>query len=414
MRRALWLATACVALTTPQVVMAQTPPVVVKKPDCNFRDGRGNLRPEMVRVYVLHTQHKIYREVDFECKGRLRESDIRAFEASEELKNQVAAAQSVVDKGVAAGTPITLNDKGEASRILVADKATPNTDLGLGWAFLLRESHEDVGLFRKAKSFKAASGAQLGYSSDAEAHNVSWNTKGFVSGVYRWVNPKASTNVDLVAAAFAPWVSFNRLTNSVNSLKSKEVNSLSFGTTGELAFGPTFLGDQYLRLKVGYNTDFDFKPKSWSGTLEWQPVSNELRLSAPIDFGPFSLQIDPILRFQSLRSVAASDDPVFSERDHVWRGGGALVVTVIPKVDEVGDLRQGFLPAWLQPSAFNFIYSHLFDTYSGRESRLYNASLTFPLGLDGHAGVKLSYERGHHEETAKWIDKAMIGLALKW
>ena len=48
----------------------------------------------------------------------------------------------------------------------------------------------------------------------------------------------------------------------------------------------------YLRLRTQYNTDFDGIAKSWSTTAEWQPVSNELGLSAPSDSAVFDWEFD--------------------------------------------------------------------------------------------------------------------------
>jgi len=44
-------------------------------------------------------------------------------------------------------------------------------------------------------------------------------------------------------------------------------------------------------------TDFESMPHSWSTTLEWQPVSNRYKVSAPFDIGPYLVgRVDPIVR----------------------------------------------------------------------------------------------------------------------
>ena len=403
------------ALFTLSSAMAQ-PAKTFKLPgdNCEFADAQGNLLPAKATTYILHQKYDIYRKFDIDCNGHLSESESAAFEAS--MKGQLDIVRSTVESAAAAGRPIRLEADGKSSRVLFIDPKPPADDKKSGWSFLLRDSAEDIGIYLHPKDFKSAGGAQAGYSNDAAAGNVSWSAKGVATVVYQWLND--DPNSSLVGFALAPWVSFNRLTNSnaAASFQSKQLDVLSFGGSSEIGLGPTFLGDQYLRIKGALNTNFEFDPQSWSATAEWQPFSNKLGLSAPIFIPhlPLTVEIDPILRGQILQRINGSTLPVFSQHDQLWRGGPAVGLTIKPKKDEIGDIQDGFLPKWLQPSGFNLSYGALFDTYTGKEYYLLNTSLTFPLDEQGHIGLKFSYQRGQNEETGIWVDQAMIGLGVKW
>jgi hypothetical protein len=299
----------------------------------------------------------------------------------------------------------------------LAPNPTPNvptTEAVSGWNFLLRDSTEDIGVWQRPKKAALAGGAQFGFSSDAAAANESWAAKGVATVVYSWLNNRDSNDPGVVGFAFAPWASFNRLTNSNTSsaFKSKQLDVLSLGGTTELGYRQSNFVDHYVRLKGGVNTDFEFNVRSWTAAAEWQPVSNQYGLSAPIFLGqPFTLQIDPIARLQTIQRVNGSHDPIFTEHDRVWRAGPVISLVLQPAKDESGD---GILPKFLQSAAFNLSYSALFDTYTGKDYYLLNTSLNVPFPGTENVGAKLSYARGYDDQTATWTDQFLIGLSAKW
>lgn len=389
---------------------AIVPLSAMAKPDCKFKDPQGNLLPSMTAVYVLHQKYEIYREFDEDCDGHLSEAETRKFEDTQ--RSQQSLAVYAVQKATEEGHPIKIDKDGKPSRVLVVDPPPKEEVKQSDFVFLLRDNAEDIGIFAHPKDVKAASGAQLSYSSDAAASNVSWTAKGVATAYYRWLSD--SPDPGLVGFAAGPWVSFNRQTNSASNLRAKQLNVLSYGAATELGFGPTFLGDQYLRLKAAVNSDFDFLIKSWSATAEWQPVSPDYKLSYPISVGPMLLRVDPVARVQTLQRLNGSADPVFSQHDSVWRVGGRLAFSLTAKPDEVGDLAEGFLPKWLQSAALNLSFSGLWDTHTGQQYHMINSTLTIPLDSRGHIGANFSYQRGELEETGQWTDQVMIGLGLKW
>lgn len=166
---------------------------------------------------------------------------------------------------------------------------------------------------------------------------------------------------------------------------------------------------QYLRVKGAYNTDFESIGHSWSTTLEWQPVSNKYKLSAPFDLGPYLVgRVDPIVRFQHTVRENGALDPIFSLHNNVSRIGPVLALNIAPKASDL------ILPNWLQSAVLNVTYEWLQDIDTRQKYELVNAAMSFPIDSAGHLGFKLNYQRGRIEETGAKIDQAMAGLSAKW
>ena len=290
--------------------------------------------------------------------------------------------QAVVQEGeayikttTAAGVPIQLDKNGDPLVPIVADVTPSNPPCAAGWKFLLRDSAEDIGTFNCPKDFKSASGAGFGYSWDGIANNTSWSAKGVATVAYTWRSngPATAGSPYLVGYSLAPWTSFNRLTDSAESLQSKQIDTLSFGGTGEIIFGNVLDGWQFFRAKPAYNTDFEGRPHSWSQTVEWQPLSNDLYISAPINLGSVTVELDPIVRYQYTEAVSGgSTDPIFAHGNEVSRLGPVLGWSVAPVQSDL------FLPHWLQAAAFNGSYEWLHDVNSGRNYHLFRYDIYVP------------------------------------
>ncbi len=373
--------------------------------DCTFADSKtGKLLPSMEKVYALHLMFEIYRLADTNCKGVLTDAQIAKYLHSKDKDLQVV--ETTAAQRSAEGKPITLDAKtGQPTEPLLP---TPKPDVPkdkavASWNFLVRDSSEDIGVWQRPKKLALASGAQFGFASDAAAANQSWSAQGVTTAVYSWLENSKDFQSGVLGFALAPWVSFNRLTNSntAPSFQSKQTDVLSFGGTTELGYRPSPLIDHYFRLKGSLNTNFEFNVRSWSMTGEWQPVSNQFHLSAPVFLGQaFTLQIDPIARVQTIQRLNGSLDPIFAQHNQVWRAGPVV------------SYDDGFLPKFLQNAALNLSYSALFDTYTGKDYYFLNTSLTIPFDKDGHVGAKLSYQRGYNDPTAIWIDQFLVGLAV--
>jgi len=387
----------------------------VKGDPCNnkFMDAKGNLRPDMTRAYVMHELFDIYRKADKHCDGHLTEAEINDFESSIDVTAKIALTEQYVRSNTAAGRPVHLDSSGEPPLTIVPTtiEPTPLPCMADSY-FLLRNAAEDVRIFSCPKDFKSATGAQFGYSYDGVAQNISWTAKGFAAADFVWRNSSAPEGPYVAGYAFAPWVSFNRLTNSAASLRSKQTDLLSYGATAELAFGRVLGADQYFRATAQVNSDFEGDAKSWSVTAEWQPVSNDWipAISAPNPLTQYATwELDPIAR--SIYSVRLEDkpiDPIFATRGDTFRAGPVLALSILPVHNDM------LVPHWLQPTVFTTSFEWLEDFYNHRTYRLLNSTLNFPIDPDGHLGVQLNYQHGQLEETGKRVNQATAGLAAKW
>jgi hypothetical protein len=374
-----------------------------------FRDKDGNLRPSKVAAFIMHQQYEIYRKADTDCNGKLSALEIEKFENSQEVKDNIDQAQHYVKRVLASGDKIPLSKDGDPSTPILGNSEPTKLDTTCesGWKFFLRGSAENIGAFDCPKDLKSASGAQFGYSRDNEAMNTSWSAKGVAALAYAWRNTNSYATPYVAGMAFSPWVSFNRVTDSKQSLKSKEVDLLSYGATGEIAIGELLGGVQYFRGKEQLNSDFEGTAKSWSTTAEWQPVT--ALFSSSNRLGPYLLwEIDPIARGIYTSRRNGSTDPIFTNSDEVFRVGSiiALNISLVPDISGV--------PKWLQSSSFNTSYEWLRNTNSGETYRLYNATLYFAIDPTSNLGLQVNYQRGELEETGQKVDLLTAGLAAKW
>jgi hypothetical protein len=381
---------------------------------CNvkFMDAEGNLRPETEKAFLMHQAFDVYQKADTNCDGHLSPDEVKAFENSQPVMSMLQLGEDYINRSVAAGQPIHLDKNGDPLVPIVAPTTPSPPSCGPGWQFLLRGTAEDIGVFACPKDFKTASGAQFSYSWDGVADNTSWAAQGIATVVYNWQNmagPATAGSPYVAGFAIAPWMSFNRLTESAASLAKMQVDVLSFGGTGEVAFANVLDAAQYLRAKPAYNTDFEGHPHSWSQTLEWQPVSNDLGISVPNPLGSMlTYEIDPILRYQYSQAIAKSTDPIFASGNSVSRVGPVLALTIAPLQNDI------IVPHWLQAASFTASYEWLSNVYRTKNYRLLNTALNLPIDSQGHLAMKVSYQDGQIEETAQNVQKVMVGISAKW
>jgi hypothetical protein len=383
----------------------------MKDDPCNdkFKDNNGDLRPDKVKAYVMHEQFEIYRKADLDCDGHLTAKEIAAFEADAKLNLQIELTQTFVRGETSSGGKIPLDKNGEPPLPIVASVDPTPDPCPPGWRFLLRNSAEDIGAFSCPKDFKSATGAQFGFTADGIAGNQSFFGKGVAAVPYVWRNPVGEAGPYVAGYALSPWMSFNRSTNSLQTLKSKEVNVLSLGGTGEVALAQILGGTQYLRSRTQYNTDFDGVAKSWSSAVEWQPVSNELGLSAPRPLGRYLVwEVDPIVRTIYSSRLNGSLDPIFTARNEALRIGPVIALTVAPVQNDA------VVPHWMQSASFSASYEYLRDVYSNRNYRLFNTAANLPLDAEGHLALQVAYQYGNVEETGGRVNLTTVGLSAKW
>lgn len=380
---------------------------------CNkaFMDKDGNLRKEKVSAYTVHTLYEVYRKADADCDGKLSASEILAFERSQEVRAQIEGATRYYARVEREGRKVPLDRNGEPPAPIVGPLEPPPLDesCDVGWKFFLRGTPEDVRTFECSKEFKSASGALFGYSRDGTAGNTSWSMKGATALTYVWRNDKGSSSPYVQGFSFGPMASFNRLTNSLQSQKSKEIDVLSYGGMGEVMFGQILGGSHVFRGKAQINSDFEGTEKSWSAIAEWQPVSFNHYLSSPFPITPYFLgQIDPIFRVIYSSRRNGSLDPIFTDRDEAVRLGPVLALRLYPA-------QSSFLvPKWLQDASITGTLSWLEDTHTHQIYRYYTTAFNMPLDPSGHLGFQLNYQYGAVEATGQKVNSITAGLGAKW
>jgi hypothetical protein len=274
-----------------------------------------------------------------------------------------------------------------------------------------------VSVFSAPKDVKLASGASFGWTRDEVARDTSWSAKGLAGYVVVWKNPdnpvsKGPVDPYVAGLAFAPTVTFNRLTHSAAKLVSKEVNVLTFGGTSEIAVGHLF--DEttlhFFRARGSVVGDFDGQAKSWAGTIEYQPVNEWI--GSPNGLGPLpaTFQIDAIARgvFAELLD-GVNSDPLFANRHSVARAGATVALGIAPQQGPDSPV-----PALLQRLNLTSSYSWLHNVTRADTYSLWSTALGFALDDKGNVGVKLSYDRGKVEETAQAVDIAKVTLTAKY
>jgi hypothetical protein len=393
-----------IALVSPSAAFA------VKGDVCKYGDKSGNLRDSEVRTFVMHQRSDIYRKYDVNCDGRLSPAELARYEADQQPL--IDDALHTVRRVKALGKGVHIDDKGDTVEPIFDSAEPPPTTPPTNWYFYLRDSAEEIGVFRDPKPFASATGASFNVSRDGIASNTSWSAKGVAGLAYTWSNkyrPETAGTPYVAGYAASSWMSFNWLSNSAAALKSKQTDVLTLGSTGEIALANILDTTQYLRVKGAYNTDFESIAHSWSTTLEWQPVSNIYKLSAPFDLGPYLIgRVDPIVRFQYSVREHSSLDPIFSLHNNVSRVGPVLALNIAPKASDF------LLPNWLQSAVLSVTYEWLEDVDTRQKYELLNAGLSFPIDPAGHLGFKINYQLGRIEETGAKINQAMAGLSAKW
>src|SRR5258708_9172712 len=253
-----------IALASPSAAFA------VKGDVCKYGDKSGNLRDSEVGTCVMHQRSDIYRKYDVNCDGRLSPAELARYEADQQPL--IDDALHTVRRVKALGKGVHIDDKGDTVEPIFDSAEPPPTTPPTNWYFYLRDSAEEVGVFRDPKPFASATGASFSVSRDCVASNTSWSAKGVAGLAYTWSNkyrPKTAGTPYVAGYSSSSWMSFNCLSNSSAALKSKQTDVLTLGATLDIALAHILDTTQYLRVKGAYNTDFESISHSCSTTPQW-------------------------------------------------------------------------------------------------------------------------------------------------
>ncbi|MGY2986294.1 hypothetical protein [Bradyrhizobium sp. USDA 4508] len=243
--------------------------------------------------------------------------------------------------------------------------------------------------------------------------NTVWSARGVVVvPIYGHYGPLKEEDRYSVRPAFAlaPYISFDKVSNSNASQVSSNVNNLSFGLVSETVLanvGKEKPTDHYFRLKGGVNTDFEGALKSTYLRGEWEPVSTANFINAPYPL--FNFNVVPLYKLGAdyMSQAGKITQPVFTDHSQALRVGPRVGLEIQP----VSGL--GLWPSWFEN--FNLVasYSFLQDALSPRNYYLFDSTVTYNIDKDGNYAVSGNYRRGRLDETGARVDQIMLGFAIK-
>jgi hypothetical protein len=278
--------------------------------------------------------------------------------------------------------------------------------------FLVRRSLEDISTLTLPRKVEDVAGAIFSYSRDNVISNAAWSARGVVAVPFYIEAANAPLDPLAIGHRYvvAPFVAFDKLTNSSAGSVKSNLNNLTLGVISETAItnvGKHYPVSHYVRLNSGANTDFDGNLKSWYLRGEWEPFSTALGLNAPIDFlAATGFAVSPLikLRAEYVGKVGSIDQPIFVSRDDAFRAGSRLGLEIQPVT---------LWPNWFKKFTLVAAYGYLYDTFSSRSYSLFDSSLNYNIDEAGNYAVSANYRRGRLEETGDKVDQYMVGLAVK-
>ena len=361
----------------------------------------GKAKREMWRIFVCHKKDPVCQAVDTQYKG-LTAAQLAAY-----VKKQ----SDIIDAQAA---------EYESGRRKIADappavkppKRAPG-EFQTEAHFLVRQSLEDINTLTAPKPTKDVTGAQFSYNRDNVSPNTVWSARGVVA-VPIYGHYGAPTEADRYsvrpAFAVAPYISFDKVSNSSPTQQSANVNNLSFGVVSETVLANVGLEkptDHYFRLKGGVNTTFEGALKSSYLRAEWEPVSTANFINAPYPILNFNVAPLFKVRADYMNQAGKITQPVFAEHNQALRVGPRVGFEIQP----VSGL--GLWPSWFENFNLVATYSFLQDTLSRRNYSLFDSTLTYNIDKDGNYAVSGSYRKGRLDETGANVEQIMVGLAIK-
>jgi len=282
-------------------------------------------------------------------------------------------------------------------------------------SWFLRRNFEDLGSFAQPNALSDSAGAELSWLRDGVKSNQTWAAQGLI-GV-RFLRAEFPTYPSYISSqTVALYAQFDRTSNSNPVLKSKNTDDLTLGLVHETAIG-TAQATHYIRAKGEIVSDFEGQTKNWNAALEYQPYGNPSQdvpntvfsyLGTPLPVGQnFFLTISPKLKAEYRGSLDGSGDPIFFRHERAFRTGP----TVTAALDGA---RFKNVPLFFQRMHIAATYGYLYDWVSGRDYRLFDASITENLDDASLFGLTFSYRRGQLETTGANVDIFKISLSGKF
>jgi len=260
-------------------------------------------------------------------------------------------------------------------------------------------------------------GAQFSYGRDNVSQNSVWTAQGVAAVMfaqnYTTLGDERQRFLSRVSYAVGPYVRFDKLSNSNPDQKKDNLNNLSPGIVGEIVPQNMPIGNatltNYFRINSGINASFEGVTKSWNIGAEWQPVSNDLGINAPVSLPFFRATVTPTFRLRTIYSGHVGDtaQPIFEHHNSALRLGPTVGLIFAPVA--LGS----YWPTYLQNWSLSASYSVLQDLMSPATYNLFDASLTYFTDKSKAVGFTMTYERGKIDQTGASADTFLAGLSLK-
>jgi hypothetical protein len=361
----------------------------------------GISKKERNFILACHKYSVVCQELDKDYKG-LKPGQVTAY-----LRNNRQMFEAQAEEYTSGRRPIpSLPPK---------PKETPKDPIApkVESYFLVRRALEDISSLSRPRDPKDVTGAIFSYSRDNVTPNNVWSARGVVATPFYITEYTDPTDRYAIGKryAIAPFVSFDKVSNSSASLAKTNLNNLTFGLISEAAItnvGRELPVDHYFRLNGGANMDFDGHFKSSYLRAEWEPFSTALGLNAPLDFLSVTrFNISPLVKMRAeyLTKVGSISQPIFSARDEVFRVGPRVGVEIQPVT--------GLWPDWFNSFTLVAAYGYYYDTLSKRSYSLFDSALNYNIDEAGNYALSATYRRGRLEETGDKVDQYMVGLSIK-
>ena len=288
-----------------------------------------------------------------------------------------------------------------------AAAANADEEAGSGWktTYFLRRDMPDISLFSGIKSVDRAKGAEISYARDEVSRDTIWAVNGITGVAWQLygAEPPTAAEPTLIAVFVAPYVSMNRVSNSSPKLKSKDVDTATYGLKLETGYANLVGGSQFFRIGGAGVEDGIRDTTSVAIVAEWLPVYPIFEQIIPGTLLRYTFQ--PDFKLQYDRTTDAKKPLLFSMDTEALRIGPqfSLVLQAVPHAN------------WfLSKFVVNVTYHPAYELYSGRSLSWFDASITYNLDPDGHFGITTSYSKGESEDTGKATDIVKVALTGKF
>jgi len=284
---------------------------------------------------------------------------------------------------------------------------TKNVSPCAGLHFILRNDWSDLGYLGCPQDVKKAKGASIAFTQDYVANNKNWAAQGMAAAIYSDITAYTpGVTGGLFDRSFAIYAQANSSYNSSSKLGSKNLDTRTFGLSGELGWASTNGDLQFLRVSPSIVQDAIKGTTAVAAMGEYIPAVGIFWDVRGLFGGSLNYQIDPIIKLQYASTTDPKNPLAFSERPQSLRIGPELTLLVQPFA-QGGDLLQRF--------GMMVTYHPWYEAYSNQvTSYWWSNSLTYRIDDNGNLGLAFSYNRGLDENSGAPIDQFIASINGKY